>query len=68
MKEINIPGCPFCGGDAGIQIEEVINEIKCVYCECKKCGARGKAIRFGFVWKNFEMAKRESIEYWSMRK
>ena len=68
MKETNIPGCPFCGGEAALQTEGATYEIKHVFCECKQCGARGKWVAFGFVWKNFEMAKREAIEHWSNRK
>ena len=68
MKETNIPGCPFCGGEATIQTEGATYEIKHVFCECKQCGARGKWVAFGFVWKTFEMAKREAIEHWSNRK
>lgn len=68
MDNINIPHCPFCGGDAAIQIDATTYHINYVYCECKTCGSRGKAVAFGFVWKNFEMAKKEAIELWSMRK
>lgn len=68
MDNINIPHCPFCGGDAAIQIDATTYHINYVYCECKTCGSRGKAVAFGFVWKNFDMAKKEAIELWSMRR
>ena len=68
MSENKIPHCPFCGGDAAIQIDGTTYQISYVYCECKSCGSRGKTVAFGFVWKNFEMAKKEAIEHWSKRK
>lgn len=68
MNDLKIPHCPFCAGDAAIQVDGATYQIKRVYCECKSCGSRGKAVAFGFVWKNFEMAKKEAIEHWSMRK
>lgn len=68
MNDLKIPHCPFCAGDAAIQVDGATYQIKRVYCECKLCGSRGKAVAFGFVWKNFEMAKKEAIEHWSMRK
>lgn len=68
MNDLKIPHCPFCGGDAAIQTDGTTYQISYVYCECKSCGSRGKAVAFGFVWKNFEMAKKEAIEHWSMRK
>lgn len=68
MNENNISHCPFCGGDAEIQTDGTTYQICYVYCECKSCGSRGKAVAFGFVWKNFEMAKKEAIEHWSKRK
>ena len=67
MENKQLKGCPFCGGEAKIQEEELGSGIIAAYVLCENCGGRGKKITYRYLNEEHQEAYDAAAEAWNKR-
>lgn len=71
VAAVEVPACPFCGGEAAIQLGSMYRQVILLAVTCSACGARSKMLAPGQTWTGKTVTLSDvlaqAVELWSRR-